>query len=199
MLASGLAGGTASAAGGINIGNTATYVGCHSGFGSGGVGMCRPGAGGYHPYGGYYPYGGFGGGFYGYPNFGVTPGWPDWYGGYGIPAQNPPPANPLPSPLAMGVPDPNPPRANMAEFTVQVPHDAEVWIEGVKMSQRGTTRSFVSPVLKPAVSYMYEIRAEWTENGKRVSDSQRITVRAGARASVAFLARKSDAVALKGK
>lgn len=197
---------------GINVGNTAIYAGCYAGCptsGAGWFGMngncansgfaMRKGFGG--PIGPYAPYytGYFGGAgpIYSFPYFAPTPSWNDAYY-YGVSTSTNSTTINGANALAV-VPsrlhDPNPPRANLAEFTVQVPADAEVWIEGVKMSQRGPSRRFVSPTLAANVVYVYEIRAAWHENGKRVTDTQRITVRAGARATVAFLVNSTEAFA----
>jgi uncharacterized protein (TIGR03000 family) len=79
-----------------------------------------------------------------------------------------------------------PPRSEFADITVQVPPDAEVWIEGVRTKQMGPVRDFVSPPLDPGVNYDYEIRATWKNNGEVVSDTQHVNVRAGDRTKITF-------------
>lgn len=106
---------------------------------------------------------------------------------------NPPPNPFQQQPVARAAPPAGeqmpPPRADIAEIIVNVPDDAEVWIEGVKMKQTGPRRRFVSPTLSPGVSYAYEIRATWTQDGRKVTDSNQVTVHGGDRASLTFIAR----------
>jgi len=65
--------------------------------------------------------------------------------------------------------------------------DAEVWFQGVKTSQTGTVREFVSPSLTPGNNYSYEVRARWTlPSGKVVNQSRTVRVRAGTRATIDF-------------
>lgn len=99
--------------------------------------------------------------------------------------------NPYPQPIVNLPPGEHmpSPRTDVAELVVNVPDDAEVWIEGVKMKQTGTRRRFTSPTLMPGVSYAYEVRATWTQNGRQVSDSNQVTLHAGDRASLTFINR----------
>lgn len=139
--------------------------------------------------GGFYGGGLYGGGFYGGPAFYATPG---LYGNaFDYESPYPPdlvqPGGPEgPPPAVQWIP---PPRADAAEITVRVPADAEVWIEGVKMKQQGPVRKFTSPQLAIGMSYVYDIKAAWTENGKPVSDTQHVSIRAGDRLSVTFVTR----------
>jgi len=75
-----------------------------------------------------------------------------------------------------------------ASMQVIVPStDAEVWFQGVKTSQTGTVREFVSPSLTPGNNYSYEVRARWTlPSGKVVNQSRTVRVRAGTRATIDF-------------
>jgi len=84
-------------------------------------------------------------------------------------------ALPAPSPL---------PSDSVALVDVHVPADANLWFEGVRMAQSGTTRRFVSPPLVPGQGYNYEVRASWTENGQEVSRDRTVHVQAGDRVDV---------------
>jgi uncharacterized protein (TIGR03000 family) len=64
--------------------------------------------------------------------------------------------------------------------------NAEVWVEGKRTEQRGTSREFVSPALNPDKSYTYEVRARWTENGKDVERTKTVPVRANGTVTVDF-------------
>ena len=54
-------------------------------------------------------------------------------------------------------------------ITVNVPNEAQIWFEGSKTSQTGTSRQFISPALKPGRNYTYNLRVaplgEWPGRG----------------------------------
>ena len=72
-----------------------------------------------------------------------------------------------------------------AHVTVTVPADAELWVDGSKTTSTGSVREFQSPPLTPG-QYAYEIRAHWTENGREVTQTQKVAVSAGAHIAVNF-------------
>jgi uncharacterized protein (TIGR03000 family) len=72
----------------------------------------------------------------------------------------------------------------VAYVDVKLPADATLWVEDVKMSQRGALRQFVSPPLDPDRNYTYSIRASWMENGQEVVRDREVRVRAGDRTEV---------------
>lgn len=71
-------------------------------------------------------------------------------------------------------------------FSVQVPPNAEIWIEGQKTNQTGDLRQFQSPPLSPGMDYQYQIRARWTEGGAVVDQTRTMRVRAGDQFTVSF-------------
>jgi uncharacterized protein (TIGR03000 family) len=73
---------------------------------------------------------------------------------------------------------------------VRVPADANVWLDGVATSQRGTVREFYSPVLEPGKRYTYQVRARWMKNGRPVTRTRTVRVRANAWSDVDFLGRR---------
>lgn len=78
-------------------------------------------------------------------------------------------------------------RPDIAEFTLEVPENAEVWLEGVKMKQGGAQRKFLSPALKPGVRYAYEVRIAWVDKGRQVSVTHQLSLRAGDRSRLTVL------------
>jgi uncharacterized protein (TIGR03000 family) len=76
--------------------------------------------------------------------------------------------------------------ASVANFTVQVPPNADVWLEGVKTRQTGAVRPFVTPPLTPGKTYVYEVRARWMENGQQVEQKKTIAVQVGMQVDVKF-------------
>lgn len=106
---------------------------------------------------------------------------PDYRGPQGLAARfsrNYYGARPEPSPIMQG--------EKVANILVEVPADAEVWIEDQKTQQAGTKREFISPTLERNMVYEYRIRARWTEQGQQVEQTQRISVQAGERPTVSF-------------
>jgi uncharacterized protein (TIGR03000 family) len=77
--------------------------------------------------------------------------------------------------------------ANIAGLEVFVPSsDAEVWLQGQKVTGSGTTRRFYSPPLEPGRNYTYTIDAAWYENGQLVTQKRQVDVQADALARVDF-------------
>jgi uncharacterized protein (TIGR03000 family) len=78
------------------------------------------------------------------------------------------------------------PTDGVAHITVNLPLDAELWFENVKTALTGSSRRFVSPPLLPGRSYVYTVRATWTENGREVTQSRQVQVSGGQRLSIDF-------------
>ena len=77
-------------------------------------------------------------------------------------------------------PAPPVPVTNTARFTVQVPADAKLWIDGQLSTQTGTTRTFETPAtLEPGRTYSYKLTAEWVENGQSVVRERTVEFAAG--------------------
>ena len=89
-----------------------------------------------------------------------------------------PVTKPAPPPIMQG--------EKVAHILVEVPADAEVWIEDQKTQQGGASRWFISPALEANLVYEYRIRARWTEQGQQVEQTQRVRVQAGERPTVSF-------------
>ena len=64
--------------------------------------------------------------------------------------------------------------------------DAEVYLEGKKMTRTGTTRQYLSPPLAFRRDYLYVVRAKWTKDGQDFDVTRRIIVRSGATVHVDF-------------
>jgi uncharacterized protein (TIGR03000 family) len=146
---------------------------------------------GYYGY-GYYPYYGYGYSYYDpYLSTGlatspvlsdgsaeVTPVYPDvaasgtalttGYQSYSLPA------------ASTGQPD------GVARVTVTVPADAEVSFDGTMTLSKGAVRQYDSPPLEPGTRYTYDVKATWNENGREVTQTQRVEVTAGAHVNVSF-------------
>jgi uncharacterized protein (TIGR03000 family) len=66
-----------------------------------------------------------------------------------------------------------------ATIVVNVPADARLTIDGEATTSTSAQRVFVSPVLNPGREYHYTLKAEFKKDGKTVSMSKDVTVKAG--------------------
>lgn len=70
--------------------------------------------------------------------------------------------------------------SNVAVVEVTLPEaDARVWVEGVEMTNRGTTRLLESPELAPDRDYTYTIRAAWNQGDRVMGDERKVKVTTG--------------------
>jgi uncharacterized protein (TIGR03000 family) len=157
----------------------------HGGFNHGNFGSfyARPYYG-YHNH-GYYPYSGYGYSPYSmgvYPsyNYNVYP--TPLYGGSStlvVPE--------YPDTSVFSPPAPAPALTDTtARVIVRLPANAELSFEGTKVTGTGSVREFESPALKPGYRYTYEVRAQWVENGKTVTQTQSVGVKPRAIVNVDF-------------
>ena len=76
-----------------------------------------------------------------------------------------------------------------AQVTAKVPADAELWFDGTETTRTtltGAVREFHTPPLTPGTQYTYDVRARWHENGREVTQTQKVLVSAGAHVRVDF-------------
>jgi uncharacterized protein (TIGR03000 family) len=79
--------------------------------------------------------------------------------------------------------------ATSATMIVHLPENAELFCDGVKMSLKGSERSFFSPPLPPGRSYPYEIKIRWMgADGKPIELARQVQVQAGQKTNVDFFA-----------
>lgn len=76
----------------------------------------------------------------------------------------------------------------MTSITLRLPSDAEVWIQGKKTDEKGTERRFTLPPLDPSMTYDYEVRVTWPENGRTVSRTSHMSLRSGDQKSITYVA-----------
>jgi uncharacterized protein (TIGR03000 family) len=69
--------------------------------------------------------------------------------------------------------------AGTAQVSVILPDNAELSIEGKKMTSTGSSRLFVSPTLEQGKTYTYDLHAKWMENGKEIVRDRKVTFRPG--------------------
>jgi uncharacterized protein (TIGR03000 family) len=68
---------------------------------------------------------------------------------------------------------------NAVTLVAHVPENAQVWVEDEATTSRGVLRTYQSPPLTPGKSYSYTVRVAWVENGKVVSQTRHVPVKAG--------------------
>jgi uncharacterized protein (TIGR03000 family) len=72
-------------------------------------------------------------------------------------------------------------------ITLVVPADAEVFFDDYPTVQRGTERLYSTPLLANGKTYEYAVRARWTQDGKSVEQTRKVSIRGGASAREDFL------------
>ncbi len=77
--------------------------------------------------------------------------------------------------------------AGTATVNVQLPAaDVELWVNGEKATGSGTARQLTTPALKPRESVTYNLRARWSRKGRRLLETDHVTVYPGDRVTVLF-------------
>src|SRR5262249_29480052 len=73
-----------------------------------------------------------------------------------------------------------------AHVVVRLPADGRLLVDGQPTKQTGASRTFVSPPLQPGVDYAYKITVEIVRDGKTLSQTKSVPVRAGETVNVDF-------------
>jgi uncharacterized protein (TIGR03000 family) len=74
-----------------------------------------------------------------------------------------------------------------AKITVSLPADAELYVDGHETKETGPERDFVTPPLARGTDYSYSIRAVWTEDGRPVERTRKVSFQAGSLVRVDFM------------
>ncbi len=90
-----------------------------------------------------------------------------------------------------------PASSDVGQLTVHVPEDADVFINGLKTTSRGTHRAYLSTGLKPGGAYDYEVRVQVRRNGTLLEEVHQVRLTAGSQAAIAvdFKARPAAEIA----
>lgn len=73
-----------------------------------------------------------------------------------------------------------------SRLTVTLPAEAKLYIDGQLMKSTSGSRTFRTPTLNPGQTYFYDVKVEMVRDGETVSDTQRVIIRPGQNAQVAF-------------
>jgi uncharacterized protein (TIGR03000 family) len=66
-----------------------------------------------------------------------------------------------------------------ARLILQIPTDAEVWINGEKTPQKGARRIYESPKITNGKPFAFEVKITWLENDKRMNEERKLSLGAG--------------------
>jgi len=109
--------------------------------------------------------------------------------------------------MAMGTPTPAPanvpaPKTGMiaapATIVVSLPADATLKVDGTATKATSAVRTFATPALDAGQSFVYTLTAEVVRDGKTLTASEQVTVRAGEMTQVQ-LADKAFGLAVAAK
>jgi uncharacterized protein (TIGR03000 family) len=105
-----------------------------------------------------------------------------------VPTITPMPNAPAPAPApAPAAPAPTTGASlRSAILNVAVPADAKVFVNGLPTTSTGVNRRYVSNNLEPGYNYTYELKVELIRDGKTLSETKIVKVRAGDSADLAF-------------
>jgi uncharacterized protein (TIGR03000 family) len=174
--------------GGASYGGCYGCMGCYGSYSAGG-GSCNG------CYGGWYGYGATYDGGMTYP--GTNP--------MSAPAAPPPATGTPPATPPAGTPPATPgtppatgrPAGTSAKLIIEKPADAKIYVDERLVSSEGTRQTFATPSLDPTQAYFYMVRVEAVRDGKPVSESRRVIVRAGETVSETFATAGIETASLK--
>ncbi|HMP02367.1 MAG TPA: TIGR03000 domain-containing protein [Gemmatales bacterium] len=75
---------------------------------------------------------------------------------------------------------------NQATLIVSLPADAKLFIQDQAMTTTGESRTFISPALPVGKSFVYTLKVEVVREGKPLTVSRDVTVRAGETVQTSF-------------
>jgi uncharacterized protein (TIGR03000 family) len=134
-------------------------------------------------------------GIYGYPYYGAYGYDPYYYDAYPYTSVSPTYDSDYNGPYTAAMPNEAdnsaaaaPPSSpdNTAHVTVSVPADARIFVDGTPMTSTGPVRQFHSPPLAPGRQYTYNFEARWNDDGREITQKQKVDVSAGAHPNVTF-------------
>jgi uncharacterized protein (TIGR03000 family) len=96
------------------------------------------------------------------------------------------PVPPTPGPTSEAYHPTYGPLRTSALLSVKVPAEAKVFINDRPTTSTGSDREFVSRDLQVGTRYNYNVRAEFTRDGKAVNESRSVRLAAGQSASIDF-------------
>jgi len=85
------------------------------------------------------------------------------------------------SPLlaAASLPSPDPVHTHTTLQVLVPTADAELWLDGVRLSKTGSSRIFITPPLSSNKTYTYEVRIRWHEGGAALTRTKTVSFNGG--------------------
>jgi uncharacterized protein (TIGR03000 family) len=83
---------------------------------------------------------------------------------------------------------------DMARLTIKAPIDMRISVDGQQTARDAAEMTFRTPALEQGKNYFYQVKAEVVREGKTVTETKRVLVRAGQQAVVDFSPLKSTAL-----
>jgi len=106
--------------------------------------------------------------------------------GYGMPQYVTPNVEMVPTIQGMSPIIGMKPTADKAVVSVKLPADAMLYADGQLTRLTSNERTFLTPALTSGQRYQYDLKVEYIREGKPVTDSKKIFVKAGERTDVEF-------------
>jgi uncharacterized protein (TIGR03000 family) len=78
------------------------------------------------------------------------------------------------------------PQAAPARLTIELPEDAQLFVDGQATKGTGKSRNFHTPDLNQDRTYFYDLKAIITVEGQEIVEEKRVIVRAGEAVNEAF-------------
>ena len=76
--------------------------------------------------------------------------------------------------------------AATATVVIKLPADATVYFDDRPTKQAGAERTYVTPELPPGKEYVYQVKIEYTRDGRMTTQTKSVTVRAGQTSRLEF-------------
>jgi len=92
-----------------------------------------------------------------------------------------------------------PSNSNRAQVVVRLPADAKLYANNQLTQLVSSERVFATPTLEQGVEYQYSMKVEYARDGKMVTDSSLVKVRAGETSTVEFVDRTAATTVSKIK
>ena len=83
--------------------------------------------------------------------------------------------------------------APTATVVIKLPADATLYFDDRPTKQAGAVRTYVTPALTPGKEYVYQVRVEYTRDGRVRTRTEPVTVRAGQTSHLQFAEAATEA------
>jgi uncharacterized protein (TIGR03000 family) len=84
---------------------------------------------------------------------------------------------------------------NRAKLIVELPTDAKLYVDDRQMKTTSNVRTFNTPELEPGQLYYYELRVEVLRDGKPVTETKKVIIKAGEVVRANFPKAEAESVA----